>query len=448
MNTSSPDRQTTKGSARSRKRPVAIVAPMPGIGIPSTVRNRQPDREARSLLRFLNSFSFDPSGVQGVGEMRKQWRVLALALGRRAPVASVTNLRIEGPGGPIELRVYAPGGAPGLKPGFLWCHGGGFVTGGFDSADAICRNVARAAGAVVVAVRYRLAPEHDLYAGREDFLAALDWAAEHGAAVGIDSSRLAIGGDSAGGNICAAVAQACLQRGGPALRLQVLVYPATNLQADYPSKAENARGYFLTAAFMDWVRPVIFSPSMNLADPWLSPICSPDLQGLPPALVITAGFDPVRDDGLDYAARLRAASVPVELLHYPGQFHGFLNFDSMLGAARDALRRIGDALAGAGRDDAPADRTIEISDDSVNPRQAVLEATSELAISTLMAGRAARQWAGTLTRLVSPTLASAWSFVLNPLWVPVALLRRGATARLVRQAARQTYPAPGAGSPG
>jgi len=105
--------------------------------------------------------------------MRKQWRVLTLALGRRAPVASVTNLQIEGPGGPIELRVYSPGGVPGPKPGFLWCHGGGFVTGGLDSADSICCNVARAAGAVVVAVRYRLAPERDLYAGREDLLAAM-----------------------------------------------------------------------------------------------------------------------------------------------------------------------------------------------------------------------------------------------------------------------------------
>lgn len=174
-----------------------------------------------------------------------------------------------------------------------------------------------------------------LYAGREDFLAALSWLAEHGASVGIDPARLAIGGESAGGNISAAVAQETLRRGGPKLSSQILVYPATNLTAEFPSKAENGHGYLLTAEFMDSLESLV--QERDLTDPWLSPAFSPDLRGLPPAVIITAGFDPIRDDGLSYAAQL--AGVPVGLLHCSGQFHGFLNFDSVIGAARDALGR-------------------------------------------------------------------------------------------------------------
>jgi Esterase/lipase len=137
-------------------------------------------------------------------------------------------------------------------------------------------------------VRYRLAPEHNLYAGREDFLAALNWVAEHGSSIGIDSTRLAIGGDSAGGNISAAVAQENMRRGGPALKMQVLVYPATLLLGEFPSKSENAHGYLLTSDFIDSLEPLIVQGA-DLTDPWLSPGCADRLQGLPPALVITAG---------------------------------------------------------------------------------------------------------------------------------------------------------------
>jgi acetyl esterase len=238
---------------------------------------------------------------------------------------------IGGPAGPITLRIYSPDESAAQRPAFLWCHGGGFVVGEADSADAICRNIASLARVIVVSVRYRLAPEHDLYAGREDFLAALDWVSRNGATIGIDASRLAIGGDSAGGNIAAAVAQACARRGGPTIKLQVLAYPATNLHKDYPSKAENARGYLLTADTMDWMKSV-FSVSIDLEDQWISPGIASDLRGMPPAIIVTAGFDPVRDDGLDYAAKLRAAecrsSFPLSRT-----FSGFLNFDSILGPA-------------------------------------------------------------------------------------------------------------------
>lgn len=414
-----------------------MSASLTGVGMPQTLRARHLDREARSYLRFHNLLARRPVSSYPIGEMRELWRLLALALGRRVPVASAVEHRIDGPAGPIDLRIYRPRKQPGLAPGLLWCHGGGFVAGGLDTGDSICRNLARAAGAIVVSVRIRLAPEHDLYAGREDFLAALDWVAKEGASVGVDGSLLAVGGDSAGGNIAAAAAQECTRRGGPPLRLQVLAYPATNLRDHHPSKNENAKGYFLTAEFVDWVTPLI-AGSLDLADPRLSPAFSPDLRGLPPALIVSAGFDPIRDDGLHYAARLRAAGIPVELLHYAGQFHGFLNFDALVGAARDALKRIGQSLAGAFRRDACADRTIEIADRRSRVR--VLDASVELAIATLVVGRSMQQWSGLLLRLLAPRAASALRLVLRPWSRPVACVQRGVTSQLARPAVRQTYP--------
>jgi acetyl esterase len=238
-----------------------------GPGMPTTLRASQMDREAGLFLRFVSPLMGQSVSREQVGKYRASWRLLAAAFGRRVPVASIVERRIDGPGGQLVLRIYTPEGPTGLKPAFLWCHGGGFVAGDLDSNDSICRGVARAAPAIVVAVRYRLAPEHDLYAGREDFLAALNWVAKHGASIGIDPARLAIGGDSAGGNISAAVAQENLRRGGPNVRLQVLVYPATDLLAEFPSKRENARGYLLTADFIDSLRPLIERGQATMASP-------------------------------------------------------------------------------------------------------------------------------------------------------------------------------------
>jgi acetyl esterase len=198
----------------------------------------------------------------------------------------------------------------------------------------------------VVAVQYRLAPEHPLEAGREDCLAAVDWLAGHAGELGADAAELAVAGDSAGGTLAAAVAQACAQRGGPRLAAQLLIYPATDMVSDYPSNRENAHGYLLTAERLAWVRREIARVS-DVTDPRLSPLHAPDLSGLAPVVMVTGGFDPIRDEGLAYAERLRAAGVPVLGLHYPGQIHGFLSFDRVLLGARDALQRIGHAWTGA-----------------------------------------------------------------------------------------------------
>lgn len=412
------------------------------IGMPHVRRADHPDRDARAFLRILNvATRLRPVENYSLRALREVWRLTSLALGRQLPVATVNEVVIDGPGGPIELRIFKPRESDQLLPAFLWCHGGGFVVGGLDSSESICRSTARNAHCISIAVRYRLAPEHDLAAGREDCLAALQWVAEHGATLGIDSSRLAIGGDSAGGNICAAVAQQALLNGGPALCLQVLAYPATDLLQEFPSYVENAKGFMITDRLLAQINQTVAGSfqSLNPEEPWLSPRRSQDMRGLPPAVFISAGFDPIRDDGLDYTARLRAAGVSVELLHYAGQFHGFLNFDAVIGAGRDALQRIGESLASAFRTEPAPDRTVEIAD-TVSARLSLCAAMGELTTSSLMISVATERWTGTLLRQVCPLCAGVARVALQPWNAPLSMMRRRLSARLDRRIAHQTYP--------
>ncbi|MNO98771.1 Carboxylesterase NlhH [compost metagenome] len=414
------------------------------IGMPRVLRAHQPDREARAFLRLANfSMYLRPAEDYSLSRLRQGWRLTALALGRNPPVSSVTEKMIDGPGGAIAVRVFKPDHGEQLLPAFMWFFGGGFIIGDLDTADGICRSIALAANCIVIAVRYRLAPEHDLSAGRADALAALDWVAKNGAQWGIDTSRLAIGGDSAGGNLCAAVAQESLRRGGPALSLQVLVYPATELVDKFPSYAQNAFGRtLLTDHAVQWIEKTL-APSLgtlDLLDPWYSPRRNPDMRGLAPAVIVSAGFDPIRDDGLDYAARLRAADVPVELLHYRGQFHGFLNFDSVNGASRDALQRIGDALASAFARQPAADRTIEIADRMPRRHSRLLATADEVATYTLTTWVVTERWGSTLLRLLTPKAASACRLLIKPWLLPTVIIRRKAISGLDRLCARQTFP--------
>ncbi|MCY1273520.1 Acetyl esterase [compost metagenome] len=414
------------------------------IGMPRVLRAPQPDREARAFLRLANlSTRLRPAEDYPLPMLRQGWRLAALALGRTPPLDSVTEQLIDGPGGAIALRIFKPDNAKQLQPAFMWFFGGGFIIGDLDTADGICRSIALAANCIVIAVRYRLGPEHDLSAGRADGLAALEWVAKNGAQLGIDTTRLAIGGDSAGGNLSAAIAQECLHRGGPALSLQVLVYPATELVEKFPSYAENAHGgTLLTDHAMQWIEQTLAVSlnTLDLLDPWYSPRRSPDLRGLAPAVIVSAGFDPIRDDGLDYAARLRAADVPVELVHYRGQFHGFLNCDSINAASRDALQRIANALTGVFAQQPAPDRTIEVAD-SMPRRPSCLRATAgELATSTLTTWVLTERWASTLLRQLSPKATAACRLLSKPWRMPTEMIRRKAISGLDRLAARQTYP--------
>lgn len=429
----SPAAKSRKGTQQGRIRET---------GMPLVRRAVRPDRDARAFLRILNKATrLRPVENYSLRELREVWRLTALALSQQPTVATVTEVVIDGPGGPIELRIFTPEPTGQHLPAFLWFHGGGFVVGGLDTAESICRSTTCHADCISIAVRYRLAPEHDLAAGREDCLAALRWVAEQGATLGVDTTRLAIGGDSAGGNICAAVAQATLRQGGPALCLQVLAYPATDLVQEFASLVENAEGFMITDKLLAQIKHTVSDSfeALNPVDPWLSPRRSPDLRGLPPAMLISAGFDPIRDDGLDYAARLRAAGVSVELLHYAGQFHGFLNFDAIIGAGRDALQRMGETLAAAFRGESVQDRTVEISDAVSTRPSSLCAATAELSTAGLMTWIATERWSGTLLRQVSPIAVGTTRVLLQPLCLPVTLMRRRLVARLDQRVAHQTY---------
>jgi len=306
-------------------------------------RSPRPDPEVRRLLLQVSVLR-TPGLARTVTlpTLRRNWQLAVEAFASREPVGQVREQEIRGPDGLILLRAYTPRGTVRLRrPVLVWIHGGGFIFGDLGTADATCRALANRSGAVVVAVRYRLAPEYPLEAGRADCVAAVRWLAEHASELGGDPTRLAVGGDSAGGGIAALVAQECA-RTGPALVGQVLAYPATDMVGSYPSASERMPG-LLTAKWSAWIRAQIGTVS-DLSDPASSAVRTADLSGVAPAVILVAGFDPLRDEDLHYAERLRAARVPVRVLHYPGQIHGFLTLDRVLMGARDALDRLGEQL--------------------------------------------------------------------------------------------------------
>jgi acetyl esterase len=218
----------------------------------------------------------------------------------------------------------------------VWYHGGGFVIGDLESADRTCRKLAIGTGALVVSVDYRLAPEHPFPAGPDDCFAALRWIVDNAASLGGDSSRLAVGGDSAGGNLAAVVALQARDQ-GVALRHQLLVYPVTDCTMSSTSYDENAEGYLLTRDSMDWFVVHYLSAGADAKDPRVSPLYADDLRGVAPALVITAEFDPLRDEGEAYAERLRDAGVEVETRRFDGQVHGFFGLGTITPVANEAV---------------------------------------------------------------------------------------------------------------
>jgi len=251
------------------------------------------------------------------------------------PVGKVADRAIPGPGGSIPIRVYAPADA-GPFPLLMFFHGGGWVLGDLESHDALCRMLTNQARCVAVSVDYRLAPEAKFPAAAEDCYAATKWAAANAGAIDADSSRLAIAGDSAGGNLAAVVALMARDRGGPRLVYQLLIYPAIDPASDAPSQRENATGYLLTHADMVWFWGHYLDGPRDVANPYANPLKAKSLSGLPPAMVITAGFDPLRDEGEDYAAALKEAGVPTTLKRYDGATHGFFGPTYKIGKAAAA----------------------------------------------------------------------------------------------------------------
>jgi acetyl esterase len=247
----------------------------------------------------------------------------------------------------IPVRVYTPHEAVGgAAPLLLWLHGGGWVIGDLDTADATARALANRSGAVVVSVDYRLAPEHLAPAALEDALAALSWAVENAELLGVDASHVAVGGDSAGGNLAAVLCQRVRDDFGPDIDFQLLVYPVVDCTLTHPSIEENADGYFLTKDAMVWFTGHYLG-DIDPKHPSVSPLHASSLAGLPPALVITAEFDPLRDEGEAYAASLKEAGVKVDAVRYEGQIHGFVGMASLLDDGKHALDMAGAALRSA-----------------------------------------------------------------------------------------------------
>jgi acetyl esterase len=261
-------------------------------------------------------------------------------------IGSVRNLAADGPQGQIPLRVYRPAGVPAAAPlpVYVYFHGGGWVIGDLETHDVICRQLTAESGTSVISVDYRLAPEHKFPAAAEDAWAATRWIVAHAGELGVDASRLAVGGDSAGGNLAAVVALMAREAGAPKVSLQVLIYPVTDLGAETKSYADFADGYMLTRDSMRWFSAHYLNAREDAADWRASPLRAKTLAGLPPALIVTAGFDPLRDEGEAYAARLRDAGVAVDYVCFGGMIHGFAAMGKVLDTALRAVALIGGAL--------------------------------------------------------------------------------------------------------
>jgi acetyl esterase/lipase len=260
--------------------------------------------------------------------------------------ASTVDRRVPVDGGEITVRVYTPHGV-GPFPAHLYLHGGGFWIGAPEHFDSSCRATAAGAGCVVVSVDYRLAPEHTYPTAPEDCYAALRWLVDRSRELDVDASRVSVGGGSAGGNLAAVVALMARDRGGPALVFQVLEIPVTDLTMSQPSIDENAEGYVLTKSAMRQYTDYYLGDAGDPTDPYASPLLADDLTGLPPALVMTAEFDPLRDEGEAYGRRLQEAGVPTTVRRWDGQFHGSQNFAELI---PDAAAEYRDMVNAALRD--------------------------------------------------------------------------------------------------
>jgi acetyl esterase len=271
------------------------------------------------------------------GRERERLRAQAfVAQGRSTPVPAVREMSVSGAGGPLPARHYSPGEVGGPAPLLVYLHGGGWVLGDLDTHDELCRLICLHAGVHVVSVAYRLAPEHPFPAGLEDALAAWRELVGRAAALGADAGRVALGGDSAGANLTAAACQALAAAGEPVPSLQLLLYPAVEFVETFASEREFDNGFMLDAASRRWFQDCYIPAGLDRADPRLSVLRGP-LQGQPPALLVTAGFDPLRDQGEAYAEALRLAGAAVCAVRFGGLLHGFANMTGISRAARDAV---------------------------------------------------------------------------------------------------------------
>ena len=300
------------------------------------------------LLELVEKADLPSFESQSVSAARAQYLETANKLDReRAAMESTGDFAVERPGsepgetpegqpGDLRIRIYRPKGLVEPAPVLLWFHGGGWVVGSVETTDAVCRGLADGAKIAVISVEYRMGPDDPFPAAIEDAELAWDWLAANAEPLGFDPARLAVGGDSAGGNISAVLAH--LAKDKPvAPAFQFLIYPATDITGDYASVTENAKGYMLEKTTMDWFRGHYMGDA-DIGDPRASPLLFPDFGGLAPAHIQTAGYDPLRDEGAAYAEKMAAAGVDVDHRHYPGLLHGYFNMSGAIEEADAAFR--------------------------------------------------------------------------------------------------------------
>ena len=304
------------------------------------------DPQIQVLLELMARANLAPVQEQTPAEARAQYERMIRARGiAAAPVGTVEDRSIPGPGADLPVRIYRPDRDAGDLPGLVYLHGGGHVIGNLDTHDTVARNLCNGAECVVVSVDYRLAPEHKFPAAAEDAFAAVRWCAAHASSIGIDPGRVAVGGDSAGGNLAAVAALMARDAGGPAIRLQVLVYPVIDYACDTDSYRTYAKGYGpLEAQSMRWFRDHYLRGEADRLDWRAAPLRATDLSGLAPALLLTAQCDVLHDEGAAYARRLRAAGVDVEYREYRGMIHGFFTMAPVIDGAVQAQAHVCSAL--------------------------------------------------------------------------------------------------------
>jgi acetyl esterase len=303
------------------------------------------DPQVRDFLDRLAEAELPPIQEQTVAQARAQMDLSTHFLGPKPPAKSVQDRAIPGPGGSIRVRIITPMGAGDEpRPVVVYFHGGGWVLGNIESHEAVCRAIANASGAIVATVDYRLAPEHRFPAAAEDAHAAVTWAAAHGGEFGGDPARVVVAGDSAGGNLAAVSCLMARDRGGPNLVGQVLIYPITDYNLHNASYRHCADGYFLSRSEMSWYWEQYVEKLDERWHPHASPCRANDLSGLPPAFVITAEYDVLRDEGEAYAGQLRAAGVATKLRRYDGMIHGFVRRFPFFDQGRAAIEEVGREL--------------------------------------------------------------------------------------------------------
>jgi acetyl esterase len=298
--------------------------------------------QAKFLLDLMIERQIPPTHTLSPADARAFYRERrAVTQPAPPPIAETRDVAATGPHGPIPLRLYHPLPAAQRQTApavLVYFHGGGWVIGDLDTHDTLCRELANSAGCAVVAVDYRMGPEHRFPAAVDDCIAATRWVRDHAAELGVDAARLAVGGDSAGGNLATVVAIALRDAGDLPMRLQLLVYPATDQRRGSPSHTSNGQGYLLTADTMNYFHDHYIADKAQDLDWRASPLLHPDLSKLPPALVLSAGYDPLRDEALQYSHRLTQAGNRVTHINFERQIHGFITMGRVIDEANAAVQ--------------------------------------------------------------------------------------------------------------